>query len=558
MKAFDQALAKQFLGALRSQLKPQVLRARISALMASLTLVMSMALLAWWVAESVRLQQVQWAASPWLVGAFALRYLCAAWASHSGQRLAEAAQARVRQLLVTRWCEADPLGASTERANLLIEPTEQLYGYFARFMPQLTTAVATPLLILGLVLYHDWIAAIFLLVAAPIIPIFMALVGIGAARLSNRHIRTTQRLAGLFVDRVRHLVNLKLFASEPMAVEDIRTAGERMREANMATLRIAFLSSAVLEFFASVAIAAVAIYVGFSLLGYYTFEPAAQMTFLAGFTILVLAPDFFQPLRNLSAHYHDRADALAAAGLLSQELQASRNTSGLTPGASALETAPESPHDGSTHLQHDQRGVEICETYPAATLDIINLSFAYQAPVIVNMSLHLKGGDVCLLKGPSGSGKSTLLKLLSGQLEPRAGSIHRPHDSHIAYMAQEPYLQAGTVADNLRLVCPDAREADMQNALVKAQLQKPLDFPLAERGQGLSGGEQRRLALARMFLHPARLMLFDEPTAGLDAATAKVVVSAIQALQADDRILVIASHDPHLESLATHALDRLR
>lgn len=599
MKAFDQALAKQFLGALSSQLKPQLFRARLSALVASLMLVVSMALLAWWVAESVTLRQVQWAALPWLLGGFLLRYASAAVASYCGQEIAEAAQDNVRQQLLKRWCEADleqaprtnlkcatqpapsapkpasqgdvdqtsepntasdSRSATTERANLLVEPTEQLYGYFARFIPQLTTAVATPLLILSIVLYHDWVAAMFLLVAAPIIPLFMALVGIGAARLSNRHIRTTQRLAGLFVDRVRHLVNLKLFAAETMAVEDIRAASERMRVANMATLRIAFLSSAVLEFFASVAIAAVAIYVGFSLLGYFTFEPAAQMTFLAGFTVLLLAPDFFQPLRNLSAHYHDRADALAAAGLLSQELQYElRCDTGSTLSSATQHQFPNRGQDEHvTESQHRPEPADGADYCNSVALHIVNLNFAYQAPVIANLNLSLHGGDTCLLNGPSGSGKSTLLKLLSGQLVAREGHIRRPRGSHIAYMAQEPYLQAGTVADNLRLVCATASDADMEQALAKAQLNKSLSYPLAERGQGLSGGEQRRLALARMFLHPAQLMLFDEPTAGLDAATATIVVQAIQALQNNNRVLVIASHDPHLEPLATCTLETLR
>ena len=535
--------------------------AQLSALLASLTLVVSMAWLAWWVATSVSLQQIQWQALPGLFSLFCLRYLSAAAASYCGQRLAETAQDRVREQLIMRWCDADPVGASTERANLLIEPIEQLYGYFARFVPQLTTAVATPLLILGIVVYHDWVAATFLLVAAPIIPLFMALVGIGAARLSNRHIRTTQRLAGLFVDRVRHLINLKLFAAEVMAVEDIRAASERMRMANMATLRVAFLSSAVLEFFASVAIAAVAIYVGFSLLGYFTFEPAAQMTFVAGFTVLLLAPDFFQPLRNLSAHYHDRAEALAAAGLLAEELRSAPRAAGDFAARSDASDA-----DSTDSLQQSPRQefeprppkMGRADTTQAVRLELQDLSFAYQTPLIAHLNLSLQGGDICLLKGPSGTGKSTLLKLLSGQLMAGEGAISRPTDTHIAYMAQEPYLQAGTISDNLRLVCTDAQDTDMRQALAKAELRKPLDYPIAERGQGLSGGEQRRLALARMFLHPSRLMLFDEPTAGLDAATAHMVASAIRALQAPDRILVIASHDPRLDALATIVLTRLR
>lgn len=535
MREFDQAGAKQFLAQLSKPLKPWMYRAQLSALLSSASLVLSMVLLAWWVATCVATQRIDWASLPFVVAAFGLRYLTAGFANLQAQNLAEAAQDQVRQWLLARWCEPDPhqASASAERANLLVEPTEQLYGYYARFLPQLTTAVATPVLILLVVFYHDWIAALFLLIAAPIIPVFMALVGIGAARLNDRHIQTTQRLAGLFVDRVRHLINLKLFAAEQMAIDDIGTAGERMREANMATLRVAFLSSAVLEFFASVAIAAVAIYVGFSLLGYFTFGPAAQMTFLAGFTVLLLAPDFFQPLRNLSAHYHDRAEALAAAALLKHE------------------------------LKHELRPVEntaqsASEPLDSTQLVITQLSFAYHRVIIKDLRLQLEGGDLCLLDGPSGSGKSTLLKLIAGQLVTFEGELTRPKDTHIAYMAQEPYLQAGTLADNLLLVAPQASAEQMQAALHQAKLAKPLSYPIHERGQGLSGGEQRRLALARMFLRPAKLMLFDEPTAGLDAVTAELVVEAISQLQHAQRILVIASHDPRLKRLATIRLGTLK
>lgn len=531
MSEFDQVSAKRFLNQLTGELKSQQRRAQASALIHAFSIVVSMALLAWWVASSVAAQTVLWAALPWLLLALTARLAAAGLASRTAQQLAEAAQYRVRHRLMARWCEADSKrpSAAAERANLLVEPTEQLYGYYARFIPQLTMAVAAPLMIAIVVLYHDWIAALFLIVSAPIIPVFMALVGIGAARLSDRHIQTTQRLAGLFVDRVRHLTNLKLFSAEVMAIDDIRSGGERMREANMATLRVAFLSSAVLEFFSSVAIAAVAIYVGFALLGYFSFGPAGEMTFLAGFTVLLLAPDFFQPLRNLSAHYHDRASALAAAGVLQRELKADALT---------------------------QSGERVEHEPTVVVLD--RLSFGYQRAVIEQLSLQLDGGAVCLLNGPSGSGKSTLLKLLSGQLQPSEGRICVPRDTHIAYMAQEPYVQAGTLADNLRLVCATASDTELRDALQQAQLNKPLEHPVGERGQGLSGGEQRRLALARMFLHPAKLMLFDEPTAGLDSTTAALVTRAIAQLRSKERVLIVASHDPAFHSLATQQVGALR
>lgn len=545
MREFDQAAAKQFLAQLSERLKPQRYQAQLSALLSSASLVLSMALLAWWVANCVTAQQLEWRTLPWVLAAFVLRCLATAFAHSKAQTLAEYAQHQVRQQLLEHWGEPDSrhVSVSAERANLLVEPVEQLYGYYARFLPQLTTAVVTPVLIMAVVFYHDWIAALLLLIAAPIIPVFMALVGIGAARLNDRHIQTTQRLAGLFVDRVRHLLNLKLFAAERMAVNDISHAAEQMRSANMATLRVAFLSSAVLEFFASVAIAAVAIYVGFALLGYFTFGPAAQLTYLAGFTVLVLAPDFFQPLRNLSAYYHDRAAALAAAALLRDELW-------------PIDAANDAANDAEALVE---ARVESVQVTPSDTQLVIHqLRFAYHQLVINNLSLQLKGGEVCLLDGPSGSGKSTLLKLLAGQLTTYQGELQRPSDTHIAYMAQEPYLQAGTLAENLHLVAPQASKQQMQIALQKAQLCKPLSYRIYERGQGLSGGEQRRLALARMFLRPAKLMLFDEPTAGLDATTAELVVQAIGQLQHPERILVIASHDSRLKQLANRHLGALK
>lgn len=527
-----QAGAKQYLAALTQQLRGLLRQARFAGALHGALQVASIIALAVWVSLSVEHAEIQWVWLPVIVILLGLRWLAANWASATAHKLGSAAQQAARAQLLKRWAEVDPVRpqVSTERANLMVEPSEQLFGYFARFLPQLSHALVIPLLILVVVAWLDWIAALFLLFAAPIIPIFMALVGMGAARLNERHIHTTQRLAGLFVDRVRYLTNLKLFGAETRALSDIEEAGDVMRRSNMATLKIAFLSSAVLEFFAAVAIAAVAIYVGFSLLGYFTFGPAASMNFVSGLTILLLAPEFFQPLRNLSAHYHDRAAALAAAGLLQVEQQ-------------ALKAGPEAK------VKHDaDRGLHLTQ-----------LSFGYrQKPVIADFSWQLQGGQIGVLNGPSGSGKTTLLKLLTGQLLPQHGCISIPNSSHIAYMAQEPYVLAGSIADNLRLVRQDASNQTLQQALSSAGLDKPLDTMIGEQGQGLSGGELRRLALARMVLHPSPLMIFDEPTAGLDAATSQTVLRAINELRAPGRVIVICSHDPAVWQLADSLVSTLK
>lgn len=525
--------AQGYLRSLQGELAGTLWLTRGVAALHSLMLVASIVLLAWWVTLSVDAGALQWAVLFWVVMAMLMRTGLNALTGLLAQELGEKAEALARERLTQSWCQAESGAASatTERANLMVEPTEQLYGYYARFLPQLSTAVVTPLLIAFVVLYLDWIAALFLIAAAPIIPIFMVLVGMGAARLSQQHIATTQRIAGLFVDRVRHLTNLQLFKATDLATADIAQASDDMRKANMATLRIAFLSSAVLEFFAAVAIAAIAIYVGFALLGFYDWGPAGQMNLFTGLTVLLLAPEFFQPLRNLSAHYHDRAAAIAAAGLLGGEQKAERGLPSLSVAASAQ-----------------------------GALKVNSLTFAYPGakPVLENFSLTLIPGQTGVLQGPSGCGKSTLLKILSGQLVADNTSIHLPASPHIAYMAQQPYLQAGTVASNLRLIRKQATDSDIRAALEQAQLPVALEHPILEQGQGLSGGEQRRLALARMFLHPAPLMLFDEPTAGLDKATADAVIAGIRRLKDGRRVLLIASHDPQVQGLADVRIEAMR
>ena len=526
-------LARGYLKALQAKVRGSLYLTRLVAALHSMALVGSVVLLAYWISASIQAGVVQWTPLLWVVLAIALRAGLNISSANLAQRVGEKAETEAREALAQCWCQADSGAATstTERATLMVEPIEHLYGYYARFLPQLSSAFITPSLIVFVVFFLDWIAALFLLAAAPIIPLFMILVGIGAARLNQQHLATTQRIAGLFVDRVRHLTNLQLFKATQMATHDIAQASDEMRKANMATLRIAFLSSAVLEFFAAIAIAAVAIYVGFSLLGFYDWGPALQMDLFTGLTVLLLAPEFFQPLRNLSAHYHDRAAALAAAGLLATE-----------------EAAQQASPTTTDTLAQD------------SGLTMTKLTFAYpdSSPVLTQFNLDLQPGQVAVLHGPSGCGKSTLLKILSGQLIAQEGTIHWPAAQHIAYMAQQPYLQAGTIASNLHLIRPQASATQIESALEQAQLSLAPDYRLLEHGQGLSGGEQRRLALAKMFLHPSPLMLFDEPTAGLDAATADTVIQAIERLNDGTRILVIASHEPKVQALADVCIEALR
>lgn len=445
---------------------------------------------------------------------------------------------RARAVLLDHLTALGPVGLagrhSAGLASQLVEQLEALDGYFARFLPQLRLALLLPLTLLAVVFWLDWLAALFLLLAMPLIPLFMALVGMGAERLNREQFAAVTRLAGHFLDRVRGLATLQLFDRTRAATEEVYVAADEYRSRSMKTLRLAFLSSAVLEFFASVAIAVVAIYVGFGLLGYIDYGPSPRLTLFSGLLILLLAPEFFQPLRSLAQHYHDRAAALGAAESLVALLKE-------TPPRDATPSALISPD----HLLELQ-GVSLA--YPGRGL------------VVGPLDLAVGRGEILALAGPSGAGKSSLLRLMAGFMGPAEGELRRDAVP-LAWMDQRPLILQGSLAENLRLAAPKATDEAMSEALQRAglgellaQLPEGLATRVGERGSGLSGGQAQRLALARVFLSRAPLVLLDEPTASLDADSEAAVIHGLRALAAEGRTLVVASHQPALLALADRVI----
>ncbi|MBD3894422.1 thiol reductant ABC exporter subunit CydD [Halomonas sp. ML-15] len=512
-----------------------------AGLAVGLATIVQMALLAGWISallvHGVAPQELLW----WglaLVLVLALR-AGAQWAQEvtgleASLRIRQAARAE----LVTHIEALGPvrLGGlhSAAIGGQLVEQVEALDGYFARFLPQLRLAVAIPAIIAALVVWLDWLAALFLLLAAPMIPVFMALVGIGAERLNRRQFAAVSRLAGHFLDRVRGITTLQLFNRAEQASDEVHAAADHYRRLSMRTLRLAFLSSAVLEFFAAVAIAVLAIYIGFGLLGYINYGPSPQLTLFSGLLILLLAPEFFQPLRTLSQHYHDRAAALGAADALVNLLN--------TP----------LPEAGSVN--------RVGETPAAVSLQQAGVSFLGRGRVLGPLDLEIAPGECVALVGPSGAGKSTLLQLIAGFVDSDSGEVTRAA-GEIAWMDQRPLLIHGSLADNLRLAAPAASDDEIQLALQRAGLGELLsalpagiDTALGERGVGLSGGQAQRLALARVFLSRAQLLLLDEPTASLDEETEAFVVEALQALTEEGRTLVVATHHPALMAMADRVI----
>ncbi len=471
----------------------------------------------------------------------------AAWAWEAlGAVAATQVKTRLRRQILDRVHTLGPAWRAERQtgdlAVTLIERIEALDGYYARFLPQSRVAAILPILILAAVYPVDWVSGVILTIAGPFVPLLMALIGMKAADESRRQFRTLARMSAYFLDRLQGLATLRLFGRAEAEVEGIALAADAFRDRTMRVLRIAFLSSASLEFFASVAVAIVATYVGLGLLGHIGWGTAPHLTLFSGLFVLLMAPDFFQPLRMLAAYYHDRVAAIGAAEGLAEVLD-----------------APEAASGGSRRM-------------PEGDLDIVfdNVSVAFEGgarSAIRNASLRIGPGDHVALVGMSGAGKSTLLSLLLGFRRPDAGRVLvngvdlaeiDPEElrRRIAWIGQAPVLFHGTLRDNIRLGRPEADDAAVERAAAEARvtefaaaLPQGLDTPVGERGVGLSGGQAQRVALARAFLKDAPLVLLDEPTASLDRDTEAEILDSIRRL-ARGRTVIVATHSPAAMAIA--------
>ncbi|MDG5499194.1 thiol reductant ABC exporter subunit CydD [Marinobacter sp. BGYM27] len=531
--------SRQWLADLGTHARPLVLAAIAAGLVAAVATIVQLGLIAWTIDQAITHSSALPDLYPAIAGiivAIAVRTLAQIAKDTAAASASQAVRQEVRKQLAQSWQHKGPNGMDSDspatHASEWLEQVEALDGYYARFMPQMLLSVLVPVMILLVVFPLDYIAGGFLLLSAPLIPLFMALVGMGAERLNQQHFETLGRLSGHFLDQLRGILTLQLFNQTEHATRDVREASDAYRRTNMKTLRIAFLSSAVLEFFASVAIAVIAIYIGFGLLGYINFGPSASLTLFTGLFVLMLAPEFFQPLRQLSQYYHDRAAALGASEQLISRLQPVTDTP--SPTAARQTEAPEA-------LSNQ---VEI---------EDVTVAFSGRGNVLSSINLAIPRGSVIGLAGPSGSGKSTLLNLIAGFQQPTQGRATvfgaQPGYNRFGWLGQEPYLYHGSWAENLRLVAPEASDASMLAALDEVGLRERVDAaptglhaPLFESGAALSGGQARRLSLARVLLSDYDLVLLDEPTAGLDEHSERMIINALQLLADGQRTLIFSSH----------------
>ena len=433
--------------------------------------------------------------------------------------------------------------ASGFAASLIAEQAETIVPYLARFRPARLKASAVPLVILICIAPVSWLAALILLFTAPLIPVFMALIGWQAKAASEKQLAETGGLNAFLLDRLRGLATIRALGAVDRTALRLRADAEQLKMRTMAVLKIAFLSSAVLELFAALGVAAMAVYVGFNLLGAIDVGTwSGRLSLTQGLFILLLAPSFFEPLRELSAVWHDRAAGEAAL----DALDALSSTGMTLPG------------------WRDERVAETSRDRTLPSIDVDRLCFRHrpgQKPVFDGFGLAIAAGEHVALLGESGAGKTTMLSLIAGLVCSESGTIHvggqRLNDisasalrRRMAWIGQRPHIFAGTMTSNITLGRPEVSPRAVQQAIDLAHLRRTVTqhgaMSIGEGGAGLSGGEALRLAIARAAATPhVDIILADEPTAHLDTETAREITDALLAI-ARGRTLVVATHDPVL------------
>ncbi len=474
-----------------------------------------------------------------------LRGLCGLLAARVGARSAEAVRAGLRRRVVAAALDR-PAGvrhaddATTSLLSVAVNEVDAIDGYVARFLPARRAAAIAPLLVLAASAIASPISALVLALTFVPFVALMAFTGMASAAQSQRQFAALARLSGLFVDRLRALPVVLAFRAETRETRRLADAAAEVARRTVAVLRVAFLSSAVLEFFSALSVALVAVYAGFNLLGLLPFHVHERLDLGHAFFVLALAPEFYAPMRRLAAAYHDRSAALAAAARIE-----------------AFEGTPRAPATPSS---------PVCLRAPAIRFEGVAIRFEDEArDVVAGLSFELRPGQTLALLGPSGSGKTSVLRLLLGMAPLSAGRVlidGEPLDAQhgvaaqAAWVGQTTLIVPGSLRHNLLLAAPGTEPHAVADAIASAGLGAVvlrrvggLDAHLDERGGYLSGGERRRLALARALLKPSSIWLLDEPTAHLDAAAEAALIVTIGHARSG-RTTLIATHSERVAALA--------
>lgn len=474
----------------------------------------------------------------YLLGAVFLARALSAWLSDVfATRASNKAKSQLRTAVISKTLELGPVWVSSRQsadlATLSTQGLNALDTFFARYLPQIFLAAAIPLTVGITVLTQDLLSAVIIGLTIPLIPFFMALVGIYSKNKVDRQWNSLQALSGHFLDLVQGLPTLKVFNRAKRQADAIASVGDEYRSATMGVLRVSFLSSLVLELISTLSMALVAVSIGLRLVN-------GSINLREGLIVLFLVPEAYIPLRQLGAQFHAVVDGMGAADRMFEILEA--------PAASTIAAAKpvlSSPIEISVN--------QVSYSYPKSELIAL-------AP----LSFTTKSGQLTAIKGASGSGKSTLVNLLLGFAKCASGSIKvNGQDisdldldywrSHISYFPQSPWLPYGTVRQAIQMANPSATDQDIISALGKVglsvtnfnDLPNGLDTKITS-STGLSMGQRRRIALARAIIQNRPIFILDEPTASLDSNTEALINSTLQNLVDEGKCVIAIAHRPHI------------
>ena len=485
------------------------------------------------------------------------QYLIGLLQNHRTRRLSLQTRTLVReklhQKLLSRQGQAQP-DFQDRLLPLALEETDALDLWFSRVLPVLLGLAVTLPLLLIIAAFADPLTGLLMLITVPIAPFLLYLIGRVTREASEKEWQKLTELSSGFAELLKTLPTLKLFRQEKRMGQKVKALSEDFSAAALRVLQLSFVSAFALELITTLSIAIIAVGIGLRLL-------YGHLTFLTAFFVLLLTPEFYQPLRQAGTAFHGGMTAMTAEKALTAALK-------------QADTRPaDVSHEGSEGRTADKNKAE-------AALTAENLTFAYQGsplPVIEHLSFCIPPKEITVIQGPSGSGKTTLLRLSAGLLAPTAGLLCWQQDGaripadeicqYLSYVPQEPHLFNATLAENVSLTfgnecaaCPAKQEQRVKAALQKVSLldwanalPQGLSTRLGEGGQNLSQGQRKRLGLARAVYQDRPFVLLDEPTAALDSKTSAEIREALLTF-AKGRTLVLVSHDQELQRLAAKVI----
>ncbi|WP_088009123.1 thiol reductant ABC exporter subunit CydD [Indiicoccus explosivorum] len=466
-----------------------------------------------------------------LLAAILLRVSSGYAIGRTGRNLAAAVKKELRSELIASFADSPLLasarGQSGRKVSLLLDAVDETDGFFSLYIPQLMQTYIIPFILLAVIFFLHWPTGVIILLTAPFIPLFMAIVGKRTKTKADRQMEELGHFSGNFLDVLQGLTTLKLYGRVRGQAEVIRTNSLNFRDATMDVLKSAFLSSFALEYISMLSIGIIALEIGMSLIAF------ESISFFTAFFVMVLVPEFFALLKDFGSAFHSGRGGVAASEQLAGQLREERQP--VVWGRETLSAVP--PH-----------------------LSLNGVGFRYGdgfalGPVQAEIPPYSRAAII----GASGSGKTTLLHLIAGLLPASRGNVtvnsvpremisEKSWFGQLGYISQDPYLFAGTIEENIAIGADrETSRKEVREAAEKAgiadmvlSLEHGFDTRIGEGGRGLSGGEKQRIALARAFLKKPSVILFDEPTTGLDLKTERILQASLDELGKSATIITVA------------------